>query len=266
MRVRRPSRRRGGHLFTRVGGSACRRRRESYRSYKCSDYAGVMHTVRGKIGMGRGYIRCIQNVTRRRAGGVTRLHSRRQARRRVHRRGVASVASQFVALDSGVTRLGATGRRSTGRTAGLTRCVRSVSHLYSRLGRSVHVVSSFVDMCGGDGRSVSTVTKRAGLLSLGTSVRTTHTNRGKENFTIMTRRVHALSSSAGSLLARGSRGTRTVLPGVARDVSSVGSLMRDVGAVARGISAVTTGARRVSSRAACMRGVARRVQSRIGRL
>lgn len=76
------------------------------------------------------------------------------------------------------------------------RVVRSVSHSLGRTTIDVSTMDGRSSVVNDVIRAVHNVTSRAGLLTLGTTVRTTHTNRRKHKFTIITSRIHDLTTQA----------------------------------------------------------------------
>lgn len=102
------------------------------------------------------------------------------------------------------------------RTRGIRRTDGVAMRIVRDLASGIRSIRGFI-------KSVVRVSGRAGLLTLGTSVRTTHTKRTKGKFTIITSRVHRLSRRAG--------GTST---GVARVVGGLGSSAGHTGRDVRG--------------------------------
>lgn len=105
-------------------------------------------------------------------------------------------------------------RRTTDRVHRVTTGVRRSSALVTRLNRHSRRVAAVIG-------AVHTVTSRAGLLTLGTTVRTTQTNRRNHNFTIITSRIQLLTTQADNSATRVSDVVNLVLDRAQRTVGDV---------------------------------------------
>lgn len=247
--------------------------------------------------------RRIGTKSRRITSAVRRLTS--NSRTRTAR---TSGLSSFVrAFSSGVRRIDSDKRTIFRSSEGIVRVARGNDRLVSTSVRRVNVVSAVIrsNMRGVGNLStrsrrvsglmsiVGSVTSRAGLLTLGTTVRTTQTNRRNHKFTIITSRMEGLtrriamsmrsvanvisdvrgrSTGITSSLGNNCRRIRGNADRVgaanrafARVDATVGRVTNDVRSVARGVRAVTKGDRRVKTTVRRVTSISRRTTTKVRR-
>lgn len=192
---------------------------------------GAIHRVSGMGSSCASIVRRGTSVHR----TISSLRGRFKGVKRVSERFASMVANIADMSSSTVRSVHSLGRDSTGIRARFTRvrgvCSRFRTH-FSRVRTAV--------------RGVINVTGRAGLLTLGTSVRTTHTNRRKGKFTIITSRIAGLSVNVGRL------------------INSMGGDVRNLRADSRGLARSLLSMRSTLSTSHARVSAARGVFSRVG--
>lgn len=141
---------------------------------------------------------------------------------RIHRR---RTRSSTTALTCGVSRRASEDtHRNTGIVDRAIRIMRNVTTRLSQTTRNVATIGRRSRVVHDVIRAVQNVTRRAGLLTLGTTVRTTETNRRNQNFTIITSRMQGLTTHATrtairviSIIGHGRRLTRSTIRDVRTD-------------------------------------------------
>lgn len=101
-------------------------------------------------------------------------------------------------------------------------------------------VTSVVDI-------VSNVTFRAGVLTLGTTIRTTHTNRRNHNFTIITNRIHGLTDHDTRTTGRVGTLVRSSISHISANSILIRDTKRAVGGVIGTIAHIASVVNRVTS-------------------
>lgn len=206
-------------------------------------------------------------------GGLASRGNRLRSQATSSRRVAKSVGSRMRGITSVVGSVMSLATRSNGRTGAdsislrdLMRATEAVTSLSGRMRRVLSTFGTRFRAMGRRAKAVSDVSDRAGLLTLGTSVRTTHTKRTKGKFSIITRRVHGLDARAGSSSKRVDR-TLSQLSRVSKGVAS--SVRRALGLVRialRGMARANRGMGGVARSSSLLNRRVRAVSSTVGRI